>query len=39
MAFKMSGFKVPEALKVKIPVEVHIEEEKKEDKGVEVKVT
>jgi phosphopantothenoylcysteine synthetase/decarboxylase len=38
MSFKMSGFKIPEALKVKIPVEVHIEEEKKEEKGVEVKV-
>jgi hypothetical protein len=35
MAFKMSGFKVPEALKVKIPVEVRIEEEKP---SVEVKV-
>jgi len=36
-AFKASGFKTPESLKVKIPVEVHIEEEKpKED--VEIKV-
>ena len=40
MSFKMSGFKVPEALKVKIPVNVEIVEEKtKEEKGVEVKVT
>jgi hypothetical protein len=37
--FKISGLKIPEQLKAKIPVEIHIEEEKKEEKGVEVKVT
>jgi len=36
-AFRLGGLKIPESLKVKVPVELHIEEEKQE--GVEVKVT
>ena len=35
---KIGGLKVPESLKVKVPVELHIEEEKPSE-GVEVKVT
>ena len=35
---KLGGLKVPESLKVKVPVELHIEEEKPSE-GVEVKVT